>query len=77
MQNNFANIERILERVENGLLDRDTVLLAALKYMGDEAAGLMASANEFFYTYEEAADEDADDYDPMDDFNYVGSRHHY
>lgn len=27
--------------------------------------------------YYQTGEDDEDDYDPMDDFNYVGSRHHY
>lgn len=47
--------ERVLELVENGLLDRDTVIMACLKYMSEDDVADMARANEFFY------DEDDED----------------
>ena len=45
--------ERILELVEDGLLDKDTVILACLKYMSEDDVADMAHANEFFYEEEE------------------------
>jgi len=65
----FTN--KILEAVAEGLLDKDMVIMACLKYMSEQQVKDMAEANEFFM------DEEDDDEDPMDDFNYVGSRHHY
>ncbi len=50
---------RILELVEEGLLDRDTVILACLKYMSEDDVADMAHANEFFLDEDE--DEDYDD----------------
>ena len=47
--------ERVLELVEDGLLDRDTVIMACLKYMSEDDVADMARANEFFY------DEDYED----------------
>lgn len=66
-----AATNKILEMVEEGILDKDTVILACLNYMSESDVSDMAQANEFFYE-----DEDEED-DPLDDFNYVGSRHHY
>jgi hypothetical protein len=40
--------DRILEMVEEGLLDRDTVIMACLKYMSEDDVADMARANEFF-----------------------------
>jgi hypothetical protein len=40
--------ERILEMVEDGILDRDTVIMACLKYMSEDDVADMAHANEFF-----------------------------
>jgi hypothetical protein len=45
---------KILEMVEEGVLDRDTVIMAALKYMSEDDVADMAHANEFF---------DEEDYD--------------
>jgi len=50
---------RILELVEEGLLDRDTVIMACLKYMSEDEVADMAHANEFFLDEDE--DEDYDD----------------
>ena len=50
---------RILELVEEGLLDRDTVIMACLKYMSEDDVADMAHANEFFLDEEE--DEDYDE----------------
>ena len=52
--------ERVLQLVEDGLLDRDTVIMACLKYMSEDDVADMAHANEFFYD-DESADEDDDE----------------
>jgi hypothetical protein len=44
---------RILELVEEGLLDRDTVIMACLKYMSEDDVSDMAHANEFFLDEDE------------------------
>jgi hypothetical protein len=49
---------KILEMVEEGLLDRDTVIVACLKYMSEDDVADMARANEFFT---EEDDEDNDE----------------
>lgn len=46
---------KILEMVEEGLLDPDTVILACLKYMSEDDVADMALHNEFF--------EDREDFD--------------
>jgi hypothetical protein len=56
---------RILELVEEGMLDRDTVIMACLKYMSEDDVADMAHANEFFLDEEE--DEDYEDCDDSDD----------
>ena len=40
---------KILELIEEGLLDKDTVIMACLKYMSEDEVADMAHANEFFY----------------------------
>lgn len=65
---------RILELVEEGMLDRDTVIMACLKYMSEDDVADMAHANEFFLDEDEDEDEEWDgqpdeaqewyDYDP-------------
>ena len=44
---------KILEMIEDGILDRDTVIMAALKYMSEDEVKDMAFCNEFFNLYEE------------------------
>ena len=44
--------------VEEGLLDRDTVIMACLKYMSEDDVADMAHANEFFYDEEEELEDD-------------------
>ena len=39
---------KILEMIDEGMLDRDTVIMAALKYMSEDDVADMAHANEFF-----------------------------
>ena len=43
---------RILIALDEGLLDRDTVILACLKYMSEVDVEDMAHINEFFYDEE-------------------------
>jgi len=50
---------KVLEMVEEGLLDRDQVIMACLKYMSEDEVADMARANEFF----DEEDEDEDDYE--------------
>lgn len=61
---------KLLEMVEEGLLDKDMVIMACMKYMSEDDVKGMMEANEMI-------EEEDEDYDPIDDFNYVGSRHHY
>jgi len=49
---------KILEMVEEGLLDRDMVIMACLKYMSEDDVADMARANEYFT---EEDDEDNDE----------------
>ena len=70
-----------LELVENGFVSAESLLTAALVYMSSDEVRDMLDANELSPRFEEDYndDEDADEEerDPMDDFNYVGSRQHY
>ena len=52
---------RILEAVEEGLLDRDTVIMACLKFMSEDDVAEMAHANEFFLDEDEDEDQDEDE----------------
>ena len=48
---------RLLEMVEQGLLDKNTVIMACVKYMSEDEVADMMHCNEFDY-YE---DDDEDD----------------
>jgi hypothetical protein len=67
---------KILEAVEEGLLNRDTVIMACLKYMSEDDVRDMAEANEFF-PFDEDEDEDEEWSPYTADFNDKGSIHHY
>ena len=45
--------DKILEMVEEGILDRDTVIMSCLKYMSEDDVADMAHSNEFFSNEEE------------------------
>jgi hypothetical protein len=47
---------KILEMVEEGVLDRDTVIMSCLKYMSEDDVADMAHSNEFFINDEEEED---------------------
>ena len=53
---------RLLENIESGLLDRDTVIMACVKYMSEDDVADMCHANEFF-----ADDEDEDEAEDSDE----------
>lgn len=71
MSREFTN--KLLEMVEEGLLDKDMVIMSCVKYMSEDDVRDMMFANEMV---EEEEDWDEDE-SALDDFNYVGSRHHY
>lgn len=52
---------RILEMVDEGILDRDTVIMACLKYMSEDDVADMAHINEFWGNEEEVEVEDDED----------------
>ena len=48
---------RVLEMVEEGILDKDTVIMSCLKYMSEDDVADMAHSNEFFMTTNDEEDE--------------------
>ena len=50
--------DKILEMVEQGILDKDTVIMSCLKYMSEDEVADMAHSNEFFINEEEDDEED-------------------
>ena len=73
----FTN--KILEAVEEGMLDKDTVIMACLIYMSEDQVRDMAEANCFFeHEEEEDEEEEEEEWTPYNaDFNDKGSIHHY
>jgi hypothetical protein len=57
--------DKILEMVEEGILDKDTVIMSCLKYMSEDDVADMAHSNEFFIN-----EEDEDEEDDWDGSNY-------
>ena len=47
--------DKILEMVDEGILDKDTVIMSCLKYMSEDDVADMAHCNEFFLNEEEEA----------------------
>ena len=68
-----------LELVESGLVSAESLLTAALMYMSTDEVRDMLDCNELSPRFSEDDDELTDEEveDALDDFNYVGSRHHY
>lgn len=59
MSRKYTNM--LLDMVEGGLLDRDTVIMACVKFMSEDEVQDMMEANDF--VEEEFEDEDEEDYD--------------
>jgi hypothetical protein len=55
---------RLLDLIEDGMLDRDTVIMACIKYMSESDVQDMMEMNEFIVEQDE--DEDEDDGQPTD-----------
>lgn len=70
MNREYTN--KLLEMVEEGILDKDMVIMAFAKYMTEDNIKDMMEANDMLEDEEE--DDNGED---LDNFNWVGSRHHY
>ena len=62
---------KILERLEEGALHPDFLIQNLLMWMSE------AQVKEFYEGVIDCDDEEDADEAALDDFNYVGSRHHY
>lgn len=62
---------KILERLEEGVLHPDFLIQNLLMWMSE------AQVKEFYEGVIDCDDEEDTDEAALDDFNYVGSRHHY
>ena len=63
--------DKILERVDEGALHPDFLIQNLLMWMSE------AQVKEFYKGVIDCDDEEDADEAALDDFNYVGSRHHY
>lgn len=54
---------QLLEMIEDGLLDRDTVIMACVKYMSESDVQDMMEANEFIEEQYEDEDEEESAYE--------------
>jgi len=61
---------RLIDMMDEGLISAQAIAEMALAYMSEDDVADMMRANDIL-------DEEDEESDPMDDFNYVGSRHHY
>ncbi len=63
---------KLIDLVDEGILDAYTVLVAALNYMSESDVADLAHVNEFFYEDDEDddkdQDDDEDDYDDRDSY---------
>jgi hypothetical protein len=64
MTRKYTNM--LLEMIEDGLLDRDTVIMACVKFMSEDEVQDMMEANEFIPEQFEDEDEQ-DEFDEIDD----------
>ena len=53
--------DKILEMVEEGILDKDTVIMSCLKYMSEDDVADMTHSNEFFMTTNDEEDDNDED----------------
>ena len=65
----FTN--HLIELLDDGILDKDTVIFALLGYLSDDQVLDMMEANEFIDPYEDDEDDDEDDEDYDEDYDEV------
>jgi hypothetical protein len=66
---------KILELIDEGVLQAETVVMAALKYMSEDEVADMAHINEFTQFFDEEEEDEDDDMEW--DWNNPASPHHY
>ena len=67
MTRKYTNM--LLEMVEDGLLDRDTVIMACVKFMSEDEVQDMMEANEFIEEQYEDEEPDVDELTEWADFD--------
>lgn len=64
---------RLMDMMDSGEIDARAVADMALGWISEDSVKSMMQANDL----PTADEEEEEESDPLDDFNYVGSRHHY
>lgn len=59
MSRKYTN--KLLEMIDEGLLDRDMVIMACVKYMSEDEVKDMMECNEFINTEEEEEEEEVEE----------------
>lgn len=65
MSREYTN--KLLELVEDGLLDRDTVIMACVKYMSEDDVKDMMESNEFILEEDEDEEDEDSEWDGQPD----------
>ena len=69
---------KLLNLANEGVISWETLARSCLCYLSEDEVEDMARVNEILFEEEEEEDEpEEEEYDIMDDYNYVGSHHHY
>ena len=67
----------LYDLMDEGALDPRAVAEMCLAYMSESEVKDMCRSNDILPQDEDEDENEEEESDPMDDFNYVGSRHHY
>ena len=70
---------KLLELAKEGVISWETLARSCLCYLSEDEVEDMARVNEILFEEEEEeeGEPEEEEYDIMDDYNYVGSHHHY
>ena len=68
---------KLLDLVEQGVLDKDSLIQDLLGWMSESEVAEFARRNDYITDSEDEGLTDEDVEDIMDDYNYVGNRNHY
>ena len=66
---------KILDMVDEGILDKDMVIMACLKYMSEDDVADMAHCNEFFLNEEDESEFTDDDGNPISEEEQERANH--
>ena len=75
MSNVRKATDKILDMVDEGILDKDMVIMSCLKYMSEDDVADMAHCNEFFLNDEEESEFTDDDGNPISEYEQGRADH--